>query len=217
MSAAPLRGRTILITSGPTREPMDPIRFLTNASSGKMGACLAIEARRRGAKAVLVSGPVCSPSPAGCEVVRVETALEMLREVLKRSGRADAVIGAAAVGDWRFARNAAYKIKRTASRLRVTLVPNPDIIKEASSRRLPGQVFAGFALETRRGLDAARRKLRAKGLDLIALNGPESLGSARARFTLVSADRPPRRLGLLTKKAAAKIIFDEIERRLCRG
>ncbi len=215
MISLSLRGRTILITSGPTREPLDPIRFMTNASSGKMGSALAQEARRRGAKVILVSGPVCGPAPAGCAVVPVSTALEMLRETLRRSRQADAVIGAAAVGDWRFSRNFAHKIKRSASRLRVTLVPNPDIIKEAASRRRPGQVFVGFALETRRGLQAARRKLKAKGLDLVALNGPQSLGAARARLTLVSPDLAPRRLGLLSKTAAARKIFDEIGRRLC--
>ena len=150
MSPAAFRGRRVLITSGPTRELLDPVRFLTNASSGAMGFALAAAARRLGARVTVVSGPTALPAPRGVEVVPVVTALQMRREVLRRVRASDLVVGAAAVCDWRVARVPRHKIKREPGRLRLTLVPNPDIIRDAASRRRPGQVFVGFALETRR-------------------------------------------------------------------
>ena len=157
-----LRGRTVLITSGPTREFLDPVRFLTNASSGAMGFALARAARRAGAKVVVISGPTSLPAPSGVLVVPVMTALEMRRQTLRRSRDAAVIIGAAAVSDWRAARTVAHKIKRGASSLRLTLIPNPDIIKDAAARRRQA-VFVGFALETRREAHA-RGKLARKGL-----------------------------------------------------
>jgi phosphopantothenoylcysteine decarboxylase/phosphopantothenate--cysteine ligase len=167
---------------------LDPIRFLTNASSGAMGFALASAARSLGAKVTVVSGPVAAAPPRGVAVVRVTTALEMRREVLKRSRGAVLVIGAAAVSDWRFAAVARHKIKRRPGTLRLTVVANPDIIKDAASLRRPGQVFVGFALETRRAAEGARRKLVSKGLDLVVANGPGNIASGRARATLVSRE-----------------------------
>lgn len=208
-----LLGRAVLITSGPTREFLDPIRFLTNASSGAMGFALAAAAREAGARVVVVSGPTALPAPSGVLVVPVNTALEMRRETLKRSSRADAVIGAAAVSDWRVARTAAHKIKRSASPLRLTLIPNPDIIKDAAAKRRPGQLFVGFALETRRATKSARGKLARKGLDLVVANGPESLASGRIAATLV-AKGWTRRLPPGPKARVAKIVVAEITRLL---
>ena len=188
MRSPALRGRRVLITSGPTREHLDPIRFLSNASSGAMGFALAAAARALGAEVTVVSGPTALRAPRGVAVVPVATALEMRRETLKRSRAAAIVIGAAAVSDWRFAAASRHKIKRRPGLLRLTLVPNPDIIKDAASRRRPGQVFVGFALETRRAVAHARAKLVRKGLDLIVANGPASLASGRARATLVSKE-----------------------------
>ncbi len=183
-----LRGRRVLITSGPTREHLDPIRFLTNASSGAMGFALAAAARSLGALVTVVSGPTALSAPRGVAVVPVGTALEMRRETLKRSRGAALVIGAAAVSDWRFSHEetSRHKLKRGPGRLRLTLIPNPDIIKDAASLRRPGQVFVGFALETRRAAEQAREKLVRKGLDLVVANGPSNLASGRARATLVS-------------------------------
>jgi phosphopantothenoylcysteine decarboxylase/phosphopantothenate--cysteine ligase len=181
-----LSGRRVLITSGPTREFLDPIRYLTNASSGAMGFALAAAARDLGAKVVVVSGPVALPAPRGVVVVPVETALQMRREVLKRSRAAALVIGAAAVSDWRFASVARHKIKRGPGTLRLTVVANPDIIKDAARLRRPGQVFVGFALETRDAVSNARAKLARKGLDLVVANGPGNLASGRARADLVT-------------------------------
>lgn len=179
-------GRRVLITSGPTREHLDPIRFLSNASSGAMGFALAAAARSLGARVTVISGPTALRAPIGVAVVPVVTALEMRRETLKRSRGAALVIGAAAVSDWRFAAASSQKLKRRPGLLRLTAVPNPDVIKDAASRRRPGQVFVGFALETRRAVEHARAKLVAKGLDLVVANGPANLGSGRARVTLVS-------------------------------
>jgi phosphopantothenoylcysteine decarboxylase/phosphopantothenate--cysteine ligase len=192
---------------------LDPIRFLTNASSGAMGFALAAAARARGARVTVVSGPASAPAPRGVAVVRVTTALEMRRETLRRSRAAALVIGAAAVSDWRFARRAPHKLRRGARSVRLTLVPNPDIIKDAASRRRPGQVFVGFALETRDAARSARRKLARKGLDLVVANGPENLASGRARAALVTreavrplAEGPKARVARAIVAAAVKLL-----------
>lgn len=208
-----LRGRSVLITSGPTREYLDPVRFLTNASSGAMGFALAAAAKAAGARVTVVSGPVALPAPRGVKVVPVTSALEMRRETLKRSRRADAVIGAAAVSDWRLAKTAAHKIKRSNAALRLTLIPNPDIIKDAATGRRPGQIFVGFALETRRAARHAKGKLARKGLDLVVANGPASLASDRIAATLVGKDRI-RRLPPGPKAKVAKTVVAEITRLL---
>lgn len=188
MPPSPLRGRRVLITAGPTREHLDPIRFLSNASSGAMGFALAGAARALGADVTVVLGPTTLRPPRGVAIVSVVTALEMRRETLKRSRAAALVIGAAAVSDWRFLdkTTSKHKLKRRPGPLRLTLIPNPDIIKEAASRRRPGQVFVGFALETRRAVEHALEKLTGKGLDLVVANGPSNLSSGRARATLVA-------------------------------
>ena len=208
-----LRGRAVLITSGPTREHLDPVRFLTNASSGAMGFALAAAARALGARVSVVSGPTALPAPRGVRVARVVTGLEMLRAVRARARGADLVIGAAAVSDWRFARAARHKIKRRPGVLRLTVVPNPDIIQDAASRRRPGQVFVGFALETRRAAANARAKLVRKGLDLVVANGPENLASGRARAILVTRDGA-RPLPEGTKARVARAIVAEAARLL---
>ncbi|MBI3563789.1 MAG: hypothetical protein HY079_01175 [Elusimicrobia bacterium] len=213
MPASPLRGRRVLITSGPTRERLDPVRFLTNASSGAMGFALAAAARAAGARVTVVSGPTALPAPRGVAVVPVETALEMRRETLKRSRAAALVIGAAAVSDWRFAKTSARKIKRGPGAVRLTLVPNPDIIKDAASRRRRGQVFVGFALETHDAVRHARAKLEKKGLDLVVANGTATLASGRARVALVSREGV-RRVPEGTKARVARAILAEAGRRL---
>ena len=212
---SPLRGRRVLITAGPTREHLDPIRFLSNASSGAMGFALAGAARALGADVTVVSGPTALRAPRGVAVVPVVTALEMRRETLKRSRAAALVIGAAAVSDWRFSGEMKRKLKRKPGPLRLTLVPNPDIIKDAASRRRPGQVFVGFALETHRAVEHARAKLVRKGLDLVVANGPANLNSGRASATLVSADSI-RRIPEGTKASVAKTILSEAVKRIER-
>lgn len=213
MRASPLRGRRVLITSGPTREFLDPVRFLTNPSSGAMGFALAAAARARGARVTVVSGPTALPAPRGVAVVPVTTALEMRRETLKRSRAAALVIGAAAVSDWRFASVARHKIKRKPGPVRLTLVPNPDIIRAAAARRRAGQVFVGFALETRRAEAHARAKLEKKGLDLVVANGPANLSSGRAKVVLVAREGA-RPVPEGTKARVARAIVAEAERLL---
>lgn len=213
MPSTSLRGRRVLITSGPTREYLDPVRFLTNASSGAMGFALAAAARAAGARVSVVSGPTALRAPRGVEVVRVTAALEMRREVLRRVRAADLIIGAAAVCDWRLVRVARHKIKRGPGRVSMNLTPNPDIIKAAASRRRPGQVFIGFALETRAKEANARAKLKRKGLDLVAANGPSCLASGRARLTLVGRTGDVR-LPEMPKARAARAILAEATRLL---
>jgi phosphopantothenoylcysteine decarboxylase / phosphopantothenate---cysteine ligase len=163
-----LAGETVLITAGPTREPIDPIRYLTNRSSGKMGYALAEAAVRRGAKVVLVSGPVALQPPTGVEVLNVETAADMYHAVMSRRNEATVVIKAAAVADYRPKRVATQKMKRHAE-FALELVPTSDIAAELGDRK-QGQLVIGFAAETENVLENARQKLLSKGLDAIVAN-----------------------------------------------
>lgn len=207
--------KTVLITSGPTREYLDPIRFLTNASSGRMGWELAKAARKLGARVIVVSGPVSLPPPSGVRVVPVVTAKEMGREALRFCRRADVVIAAAAVSDWSFAGQARHKIKRSGASLTVVLKPNPDIVAEIARRRRTGQVIAGFALETRRRLASAREKMIRKGLDLIVANGPASLGGRVSQAEIISkSNGKPRVLSFSSKASVARAVLAEIGRLL---
>jgi phosphopantothenoylcysteine decarboxylase / phosphopantothenate---cysteine ligase len=163
-----LASETVLITAGPTREPIDPVRYLTNRSSGKMGYALAEAAVRRGAKVILVSGPVALQAPAGAEVLKVETAAEMHHAVMSRRGEATVIIKAAAVADYRPKHVATQKMKRHAE-FALELVPTSDIASELGDRK-EGQLVIGFAAETENVLENARQKLLAKGLDAIVAN-----------------------------------------------
>lgn len=205
-----LRGKTVVITSGPTREPLDPVRFLTNASSGRMGAALASAALRRGARVVVVAGPG-APVPRGARGVPVVTALEMRRRALAEARRADVFIAAAAVGDWRFASVSSRKVKRSARGLTVRLVPNPDIVAEvARPRRGRPPVVVGFALETHAWLRHAAGKLERKNLDLVVANEAAVLGSERTRVALVDA-AGALVLAPMTKAAAARAVVRRLE------
>ncbi|WP_287155186.1 bifunctional phosphopantothenoylcysteine decarboxylase/phosphopantothenate--cysteine ligase CoaBC [Candidatus Solincola tengchongensis] len=166
-----LSGHRVLVTAGGTREPLDPVRFIGNRSSGKMGHALAETARELGAEVVLVSGPTSLPAPPGVERVMVETAEEMRREVLSRFAGCSAVVMAAAVADFTPARKSEEKIKRGGREgLTVELVPTPDILGELCARRSPGQVLVGFAAETGDLLEKARKKLDDKGVDILVAN-----------------------------------------------
>ena len=163
-----LSGETILITAGPTREPIDPVRYLSNRSSGKMGYALAEAAAQRGARVILVSGPTALHAPSGVEVMAVETADEMLKAVIERFAEATIVIKAAAVADFRPKHAAAQKVKGKKE-FALELAPNPDILAELASRRRE-QVLIGFAAETDNVLENARKKLAARKLDAIVAN-----------------------------------------------
>lgn len=205
---ASLEGVRVLVGAGRTEEPVDPVRVLTNRSSGRMGYALAAAARDRGAEVMLVSGPASVDPPLGVSLVRVGTALEMERALRAAAMKADIVLMAAAVADYRPARRAREKLKRSATTTTLDLVPNPDIIAGLVARRRAGQVFVGFALETSDGVRRARAKLLDKGLDLVALNAPEeSLDRETNRVTLIGRSDTAR-LPLSSKREVAEAILD---------
>ncbi len=178
----PLSGRRVLVTAGGTQEPLDPVRYITNASSGKMGVALAEAARDMGARVALVHAPLAVPVPSGIESVKVRSAVEMCEAVLARVGETDILIGAAAVADFRPAEPANQKIKKTPGQeeLTVRLVRNPDILAEVAARRAASgrrNVVIGFAAETQDLLANAEAKLVAKGLDIIVANDVTEAGS----------------------------------------
>jgi phosphopantothenoylcysteine decarboxylase/phosphopantothenate--cysteine ligase len=166
-----LAGETILITAGPTREPIDPVRFISNRSSGKMGYALAEAALQRGARVVLVTGPVALAPPAGAEVMRVETTEQMRGAVLQRLPEATVVIKAAAVSDFQPRTAAEQKIKRGRQELlTLELQPTSDIIAEVARQAGASQIIVGFAAETQNAIENARRKLVEKSLQAIVVN-----------------------------------------------
>lgn len=165
-----LAGKTVLITAGPTREAIDPVRYISNKSSGKMGYALADAAREAGAEVILVSGPVDLPSPEGVEVLSVTTAREMHDAVMTRGAEVDIFIGAAAVADYRVAEVAEQKIKKNdGASSKIELVENPDIIRDFKAG-FEKVLVAGFAAETERLADHAQSKLKKKNLDMIIAN-----------------------------------------------
>ena len=206
----PLAGRHVLITSGPTLEPIDPVRVIANRSSGRMGHALAEAARDLGARVTLVSGPTCLPPPAGVEVIRVETAQQML-EAVERALPADMAIFAAAVADWRVAGAATAKIKKGkngAPTLR--LVENPDILATIARHEKRPALVVGFAAETENLLENARAKLKRKGADVIVANdvAPDSgiLGGEETELHLVWPDKVEH-LPRQPKRAAARAVL----------
>ena len=205
---ASLKGLKVLVSAGRTEEPIDPVRVLTNRSSGRMGVALAEAARDRGAAVTLVAGAMRVEPPSGVRVVTVSSAAEMEREVVDAARGADLVLMAAAVSDYRPARVVREKMKRGAGPLTLELAPNPDSVARAAARRKPGQVFVGFALETSQGLKHAREKLIAKGLDLVVLNDPrDSIGRETNRVTLVERGAT-RKLPALPKREVAERVLD---------
>lgn len=213
----PLAGFHILLTAGPTREPLDPVRYLSNRSSGEMGLAIAEAVRRMGARVTVVLGPVSLPAPAGVAVVRVETARQMSSAVRARLNRSDAFIATAAVADWRFASPQRRKLKKgSATALTVHLRRNPDILADAGRAKGRGKrpLLVGFALETDRLEARARRKLVEKNADLIIGNSPASFGSRLIRPLWVERAGRPDRLPLMTKKALSSRLGRWLGRRL---
>jgi phosphopantothenoylcysteine decarboxylase/phosphopantothenate--cysteine ligase len=171
-----LAGETVLITAGPTQEPLDAVRYLTNRSSGKMGYALAAAARARGARVILISGPVALPEPEGVELVRVRTAQEMRQAVMDRLEESTIIIKSAAVADYTRTDAPRHKIKKTATRLSLELDPTPDILAECG-RRKGGRLLVGFAAETENLVAEARRKLETKNCDMVVANLVSSQGT----------------------------------------
>lgn len=208
-----LEGITMLVTAGPTREPVDPVRFLSNPSTGKMGFALARAARDRGAVVTLVTGPTHLPPPSGVHVIKVERAEQMREEVLRVFPEVDVVIKAAAVADYRPARFVPKKIKKGPETLEFTLVKNPDILAELG--RMKGrQVLVGFAAETTNGMENAREKLVQKNLDLIVLNDVGQQDSGFASDTnavkLLGPDGIVAEISLRPKDEVAHEILDHV-------
>jgi len=207
-----LAGEVVLVTAGGTREALDPVRFIGNRSSGKMGYALAEAALSRGAKVILISGPSQLHPPAHCELIRITTAAEMRAAVLERMTEATLVIKAAAVADYRPVTISEQKLKRSGP-LTLELAPTEDILAEVVRRRRPGQLIVGFAAETENRMENGRAKLLAKGADAIVVNDVSGEGSGfdvdsnEATFlTLSTAIELPR----MSKRSLADRILDEI-------
>lgn len=208
-----LAGKRVVITSGPTQEPIDEVRFLSNRSSGKMGAALARAALLMGAEVTVVSGPVHVVYPLQAKVVYVRDAVQMLAATVAESKGADVVIGAAAVADYRPAEPVAGKLRRTSENLVLTLVPNPDIIAQVA-RTYPSAVVAGFAAEPTSDISVAREKLARKGLSAIAANDISQSGigfdSENNDLTLITPDRDPVSSGRKSKLECALWLLERI-------
>jgi len=214
----PLVGRRVVVTAGPTRESIDPVRVVTNRSSGKMGYRLAEVAWERGAEVVLISGPVALPAPVGVTVRRVETTKELEDAVRADLPAADVLVMAAAPADYRPAHPSASKQPRTQGALAVPMEPTDDILGATEERRKPGSVIVGFALETGDALDKARGKLERKHLDLIVVNDALEPGAGfeheTNRVALLDREGGVRILPLQSKREVAEAILDAVEVRL---
>lgn len=201
----------ILITAGPSHEPLDPVRFISNRSSGKMGYALARIGLRRGARVTLISGPTPLSAPPGAHLIRVRTAAEMREAVLQEFPRATTVLMAAAVADYHPDQAAGEKLKRAAGPIVLKLEPNPDILRELGARK-NGQILIGFAAETGELLANASKKLHEKNLDLIVANDVTQEGSGFEGdtniATLVDRKGTVRSLPLMSKEELADRIFD---------
>jgi phosphopantothenoylcysteine decarboxylase / phosphopantothenate---cysteine ligase len=209
------RGRRVVVTAGPTREPIDAVRVLTNRSSGRMGFAIAAAAWRRGADVTLIAGPTTAPLPVGPELHRVETAEEMAAAVRAALPDADLLVMAAAVADFRPADPAAGKPEKGAAPDAIRLEPTPDVLRSTRDARREGAVIVGFALQTGDGRDRARAKLRNKALDLILLN-PADVPDAgfdveTNRVVIIDADGCEQELPLLSKDDVADALLARIE------
>lgn len=208
------QGKKMLITAGPTREALDPIRFLTNRSTGTMGYALAEAAQRRGAFVQLVSGPTSLPVPAGVEITKVESAREMHQAVMDIFPKVDIVIKSAAVADYRPKETADYKIKKSDGDLNLVLERNPDILKELGQNK-KHQFLVGFAAETDNLLEYARHKMEVKNLDMIVANNVKEegagFGGTTNIVTIITKEGDIYQLPQLTKLETAHIILDKIK------
>lgn len=207
-----LFGRTVMVTAGPTVERIDPVRYITNRSTGKMGYAIAEAARERGARVILVSGPVNLAPPQGAEMVRVTSSRELCENVLKHGQEADIVIQAAAPADFTPAQVADRKIKKQPGEgLTLELVPTTDIAAELGRRKHAGQVLVAFAAETNDVLENARKKLKKKNADIIVANDVTrpgaGFGTDTNLITIITAESAEE-LPLMTKRQAADAIID---------
>ena len=213
---APIAGRRVLVTAGPTREAIDPVRFLSNHSSGRMGTAIAAAAWRRGAEVTLVAGPLAVPVPVGVRHVHVESTTQMQDAVAREIPTADVLVMAAAPADYRPSEVSTSKLKKTGEARSIALAENADILASTRAARRDGAVIVGFALETDDVVANAGRKLTAKDLDLIVLNDAKEAGAGFGvdtnRVTILArGSDEPERLPLLTKHEVADAILDRVE------
>lgn len=205
---------TVLITAGPTQEPLDPVRYLSNRSSGKMGYALAEAAHKKGHAVILISGPTIIPQPKGVKIISVETAKQMYKAVFKYFKKADVIIKTAAVADYHPAIQAKQKIKKEKNTLMLRLVKNPDILKELGRKKNPNQILVGFAAETEHLIQNAKKKLIQKNCDWIVANrvGKKETGfnSDWNQVTLISKTGRLIRLQKTPKKKLAPLILKKL-------
>ncbi|HEX6990578.1 MAG TPA: bifunctional phosphopantothenoylcysteine decarboxylase/phosphopantothenate--cysteine ligase CoaBC [Gemmatimonadales bacterium] len=213
-----LDGKRIIVTAGPTRESIDPVRVISNRSSGRMGFALAQAAWARGADVLLVSGPSALAAPEGVEVLRIESTAELASAVEAALPGADAMIMAAAPADYRPAKPAEVKRARGQGEVTMALEPTPDVLASTIGRRKPGAIIVGFALETGSAMARAQQKLSRKQLDLIVVNDALEPGAgfevATNRVTLLGKDGSVTELPLASKHEVAHAILDAVEARL---
>jgi phosphopantothenoylcysteine decarboxylase/phosphopantothenate--cysteine ligase len=208
-----LEGETVLITAGPTQEPLDPVRYLSNRSSGKMGYALAEAAAARGARVILVSGPVALAAPAHAELIPVRTAVEMRQSVMDHLEQSTMIIKAAAVADYHRTNPPRQKVKKTAARLSLELDPTPDILAEIG-RKKGDRLLVGFAAETENLIEEARRKMQSKNCDMVVANlvGQQGIGfeSDDNEVTLVLRTGETIPVQRASKSVIAHRIFDQM-------
>jgi phosphopantothenoylcysteine decarboxylase/phosphopantothenate--cysteine ligase len=208
-----LEGETVLITAGPTQEPLDPVRFISNRSSGKMGYALAEAAAQRGAQVILVSGPVQLTQPHGVRVVHVRTALEMHDAVIEDLNEASIIVKAAAVADYHLAHVSPHKIKKTAMRMSLDLDPTLDILAELG-RKKGDRLLIGFAAETQNLIESARQKMESKNCDMVVANlvNQEATGfeADENEVVLVLSTGETIPLSRAPKRVIADRIFDQV-------
>ncbi|MBU0506937.1 MAG: bifunctional phosphopantothenoylcysteine decarboxylase/phosphopantothenate--cysteine ligase CoaBC [bacterium] len=206
--------KKILITAGPTQEAIDPVRFLSNYSSGKMGYALAKECTKAGHSVILVSGPTALSVPKNCRVIEVQTAKQMYTEVLKHFPTSDIVFKVAAVADYHIKNSFRKKIKKSEDTLLLKLVKNPDILHKLGTLKKPHQILVGFAAETHEGVSYARKKLKEKNLDWIALNEISGknvgFGSDENEVTLIAHDGKKIRIPKQSKEKVAQFILKTV-------
>jgi len=215
-SGGPLSGKKVIVTAGPCREAIDPVRFISNRSSGKMGYALAREAELLGGTVTLISGPTALPDPERMRVVKVETTEQMAQAVTAELPGADYLIMAAAPADYRPAHTAEQKMKKGSDGITLELTPTIDILKQVSTIRKTGQIIVGFSLETENDVENSRRKLTEKRLDYIVVNNAVEPGAGfdvdTNRVTVLSKDGEVVRMEPASKDAVAKRIWEYLLR-----
>ena len=204
----------ILITSGPTRQYLDPVRYLSNASSGKMGSCLAQAALELGYEVTIISGPVSIKYPDAANVIEVVSTQQMLSAAVKAFAQCDGVIAAAAPCDFKHKDYSEQKIKRTPQAMELQLVPTQDILVELGSKKQANQWSVGFALETEDGKSRALKKLEVKNCDLIVLNGPTAIESPENQVDIINPEGEVVCSVAGPKETVAKKILEVIQNQL---